>query len=94
MSTYYLTDLIDGRDIELTQVDTNEYGDIVGEVRIDGLLINRLMLTEGYAWAKRGYFDDKKWAGLESLAREKELGLWRSGDPTPPWDWRDIQQKS
>jgi endonuclease YncB( thermonuclease family) len=93
MSTYYLTDLIDGRDVEILQVETNEYGDIIAEVRIDGLSINQLMLTQGYAWAKRGYFDDRKWLGMEQLARKSGLGLWRSGDPMPPWDWREAQQK-
>ena len=30
MSTYYLTDLIDGREVQITKVDENEYGDIIG----------------------------------------------------------------
>ena len=60
---------------------------------IDGVSVNRRMLTEGYAWAKRGYFDDKTWAGLESLARKSGLGLWRNGNPVSPWDWREAQQK-
>jgi endonuclease YncB( thermonuclease family) len=93
MSTYYLADLIDGRDIEMVYIESNDYGDMLAEVRIDGLSVNQLMLTEGYAWAKRGYFDDRKWLGMESLARKGELGLWRSGDPMPPWDWREDRQK-
>lgn len=93
MSTYYLADLIDGRHVQITKIDVNEYGDLIAEVHIDGLSINRLMLTEGYAWAKRGYFDDKKWAGLESLARKSRLGIWRSGNPVSPWDWRSDQQR-
>lgn len=94
MSTYFLTDLIDGRDVQLTHLGTNEYGDVIAEVQIDGLSVNQLMLTRGYAWAKRGYFEDKKWAGLESIARKGGLGLWRGGDAMSPWDWREVRQKS
>lgn len=93
MATYYLTDLIDGRDVQVLKVADNEYGDIIGIVEIDGYSINRLMLTEGYAWAKRGYSQDKKWIGLESLAREGQLGLWRQGEPLSPWEWRELKLK-
>ena len=93
MSTYYLTDLIDGREVQIAKVDENEYGDIIGIVMIDGLAVNRLMLSQGYAWATRGSSRDKMFIGLESMARDGGLGLWRQGTPTSPWDWREMKLK-
>ena len=89
MSTYYLTDLIDGREVQISQISENEYGDIIGIVMIDGLTVNRLMLSQGYAWATRGSSRDKMFIGLESMAREGGLGLWRQNSPTSPWEWRE-----
>lgn len=93
MSTYYLTDLIDGRDVHISKMGENEYGDILGIVMIDGLAVNRLMLSQGYAWASRDSSRDNMFIGLESTAREGGLGLWRQGSPTSPWDWREMKLK-
>lgn len=94
VSKNYLIELIDGRQVTVRVEDTNDYGDLVGEVYLNELSINRLMLTDGFAWARRGLFEDPHWGGLESLARSKGFGLWRDGTPTAPWDFRQEAGKS
>lgn len=91
ISAYYLTDLLDGREVRLVVNGNNDYGDAVAEVFLDDLSINRLMLTDGYAWALRGRSEDPAMEGLESLARNKRLGLWRNDDPVSPWAFRELR---
>lgn len=94
ISKSYLIELIDGRQVRVRVEGTNDYGDLLGEVFLNEISINRLMLTDGFAWAKRGMFEDPGWAGLESLARGKGFGLWRDGTPTAPWEFRQQAGKS
>lgn len=93
-SIFYLKDLIDGRHVRIEVLGTNDYGDIIGEVFLNQLPINRLMLTEGYAWATRGKFRNRSWDSLESLARNKRMGLWRMDNPVPPWSYREELKNS
>jgi len=93
-SLFYLTELIDGREVRIEVYGTNDYGDIIGEVFLDQLSINRVMLREGYAWAARDEYGDKSWDGLESVARNRGLGLWRLGSPKAPWDYREELKNS
>lgn len=94
ISKNYLVELIDGREVKVEVDSRNSYGDLVGEVFLNSVSINRLMLTDGFAWAKRGVFEDPTWAGLESLARNKGFGLWRDGTPEAPWEFRAQAGKS
>jgi endonuclease YncB( thermonuclease family) len=60
-----------------------------GELFLDGVSINELLLKDGFAWASRDSFSDGLWLGLERLARKQSFGLWRNDQPMPPWKFRD-----
>ena len=86
----YLSDLVKMRTVVVVFQDKNQYGEPLGEIFLNNLSVNKLMLTDGFAWAKRGFFEDPSWQGLERLARDKSFGLWRESDAMEPWKFRKL----
>ncbi len=82
-----------GRVVTVEPQDQDRYGRLVGVVRLDGRDINAEMVAEGLAWAYRQYLQGpyaSTYSGLEERARHRHLGLWRQGNPLPPWEFRRI----
>lgn len=91
---YFLSDTVNGRSVTLTNVSTNDYGDLVAEIILTTFSVNGMMLTNGYAWAERDRGRNSHKKGLETLARNKSLGLWRDTNATSPWDYREMLSNS
>lgn len=53
-----------------------------------GQTVNKELVIAGLAWHFIKYSSDEEYDKLESIAREKKIGLWVDKDPTPPWKWR------
>lgn len=71
---------IEGRD---------DYDRVLGVVFHKGTDINLEMVKRGAAWHYKHYApDNKELADAEKAARSKRLGLWKSAQPTAPWDFR------
>ena len=85
----HLSEMVKSRSVVVEVHRTDSNGDLLGELFLDGISINELMLTDGFVWAKRGFFEDSSWAGLEHLARDKNFGLWRDDIVMPPWEFRE-----
>jgi micrococcal nuclease len=58
--------------------------------------VNERMVVIGHAWVMRGFYDHlpqdrkNKYNRLEFWAKSKKVGLWRTSDPIPPWEWRKM----
>jgi len=95
-----LIKLIGGHYVYIEANGIDEYGrtlatiyleDYQGSKRIN---VNERMVMLGHAWVMRQYYGhlsksrrdqlDK----LESWARSKRVGLWKTSNPIPPWQWR------
>jgi endonuclease YncB( thermonuclease family) len=56
--------------------------------------VNERMVMLGHAWVYHGYCAhlpqerQRQLHRLETWARSKNVGLWRTPDPIPPWKWR------
>lgn len=56
--------------------------------------VNERMVMLGQAWVLRAYYDhlpkdrQAKLDRLEAWAKSKKVGLWRTDNPIPPWQWR------
>lgn len=61
---------------------------ILATVFTDSRNINALMVTNGYAWHYKKYSADAVLAAAEVNARAARKGLWKSGNPVPPWEFR------
>lgn len=68
-----------GRKVRLVQVDTDEYGRLVCQVRVGGRSLSRALLRGGYAFAYswRASSTDHNHVELMTEARTRGKGLWR-----------------
>ncbi|ADW16416.1 nuclease (SNase domain-containing protein) [Desulfobulbus propionicus DSM 2032] len=80
-----------GRKISIKAIDHDRYGRVVALVYADGINVNEIMASSGYAWVYPQYCKKsfcREWKEKERMARTNRNGLWQDGDPTPPWEWR------
>lgn len=81
-----------GKAVTVDVKDRDQYNRVVGVVRLNGADINALMVREGMAWAYRRYLEGgyaSEYISLEEQARRQRAGLWRQGNPQPPWEFRN-----
>ena len=85
-SKQFLANLIAGEVVEVEENGKDRYKRTLGIIYYKGQDINAQMVLNGYAWAYVKY--SIIYVDHERLARKNKQGLWQSGDPTPPWEWR------
>lgn len=84
-----LRKLIDNKTVEVEVKDKDRYGRFVGVVYYNNLNVNLNILEKGDAWWYREYSKGNlEFSNAEKKAREEKLGLWKEGNPTPPWEYR------
>lgn len=67
----------------------DRYNRLIGVVINEkGDTVNKELVKAGLAWHYKKYSTDEEYDKLEFTARGNKVGLWRDGDPTPPWNWR------
>lgn len=77
-------------------LDIDRYRRAVSVVWLGERNINREMVREGFAWAYRQYLyrpHASEYIQAEEQARWERRGLWRQGNPQPPWEFRKMQKK-
>ena len=91
--------LIDGQQVEVAVLDTDQYGREVAQIRLHGRDINLAQIEEGHAWhyvsiAKRRQdkADFAAYSRAEAGARSSRFGLWRVQSPQAPWAYRKAQR--
>ena len=86
----YLLDVVESQTVRVEVHGKDQFGAILGELFVNQVSINELMLTDGYTWAINGIRANQNWPGLEQLARDQSFGLWRYEDVVPPWEYRKL----
>jgi micrococcal nuclease len=72
-----------------TEGKTDRYRRIIGEIILqDGTNVNKELVRNGFAWHFKKYSEYVEYAELETMARQKQVGLWADKYPTAPWEWR------
>lgn len=62
---------------------------ILGEILLqDGTNVNKELVKNGLAWHFKKYSDNNEYAGLETTAKQRQMGLWADKEPIAPWEWR------
>lgn len=84
----YLSDLVGNRTVILEMQQPDQDGTLYGELFLDGVSINKLLLKDGFAWAVRGKSEYRTWIGLEKIARDGAYGLWRYENAIAPWEYQ------
>ena len=85
-----LAELVFGKNVRVTVVDTDRYGRTVGRVSVGELDVASELVSSGAAWVYRRYATDPRLYALEEQAREQGRGLWGlpESQRIPPWEWR------
>jgi micrococcal nuclease len=83
-----LGDLIEGKTVEVQQVDKDRYGRVVANVHIGGTHVNRELVAKGLAWRYVQYDKKGEFTQVEQAAKTARKGLWADANPVPPWEWR------
>ncbi len=94
-----LSDLVFDRQVQVAYSKKDKYGRTVGKILVGGVDANLAQIKAGMAWHYKEYqreqsvADRDLYAQAEEDARRSKVGLWRDGDPVPPWDWRKEQKQ-
>lgn len=64
---------------------TDDYDRVLAVCTVQGVELNRTMVTDGYAWAFRKYSQD--YVGVEEEAARRRVGVWQAMNQTA-WDYR------
>lgn len=85
-----LSDLAFGKQATIESHEKDRYGRTVGRVYVNGVDVNRELVSIGAAWVYRQYNRDKSLLAVEAEARAAKRGLWSlpEAERIAPWDWR------
>ncbi|NNE04343.1 MAG: hypothetical protein HKN15_01280 [Xanthomonadales bacterium] len=87
---HYLSELINSKKVTIAMKADDRDGILRGEIFLDGVSINKLLLKDGFAWARRGSSGNRSWISIEKQARDHRFGLWRQHDAMAPWEYREL----
>jgi len=94
VSRQHLADAVFQRRVVVEYDKTDRYGRLVGKVLLNGQDECLAQVAAGLAWHYKKYegeqpvADRRAYAAAEDEARAARRGLWRDGEPVPPWEWR------
>ncbi len=70
-----LGDLIEGKTVEVQQVDKDRYGRVVANVHVGGVHVNRELVAKGLAWRYVQYDKKGEFTEAEQAAKTARKGL-------------------
>lgn len=100
-AAYGLIKLIGGRKVRLEEHGLDCHGRTLATIYVrhangeEWVNVSERMVVLGHAWVMYKLYDhlpkdrQDKLDRLESWARSKKVGLWRTQCPIPPWLWRN-----
>jgi len=85
-----LSDLAFGKQATVETSEKDRYGRVIGRIYVDGVDVNKELVSRGAAWVYRQYNHDKSLLAIEADARAAKRGLWAlpEAERVAPWDWR------
>jgi endonuclease YncB( thermonuclease family) len=85
-----LSGMVLGRQVKVAVQAVDRYGRMVAHLDLDGLDVNAEQIRRGMAWEYSHYHRNHALVALQEEARRVPRGLWVSGNPMPPWEWRKL----
>lgn len=83
-----MTEKVAGEEVIVQWTKKDQYGRILGDVRLGKRHINLEMVQDGLAWHYKQYSKSKELADAEDAARKAKKGIWSEKEPMPPWEFR------
>ena len=75
----------------------DRYNRVLAKIVLDGMDVNLLQVSRGYAWHFKKYrkqqslIDREAYSDAEFNAKKNKLGLWKEKKPIAPWNWRKMK---
>ena len=91
-----LAEMVAGKNITVIVYDIDSYGRSVGLLSVDGLNVNKEMVTRGYAWVYNQYNklpEKEEWLILQEKSKIEKKGLWKDLHSIPPWEFRKNRKR-
>ena len=89
-----MTEKVAGQEVVVEWTKKDQYGRILGEVRLGKRHINLELVQDGLAWHYKQYSKSKELAEAEDAARKAKKRLWADKESTPPWDFRKAEREA
>lgn len=77
--------------VDVLNYDEEEH--IIGKVTVDEKDLALALIEEGLGWYIDGTSSDKELSRAQKTAKKAKKGLWIQPKPTPPWTFRENQDK-
>ena len=103
-STYELTKILINKFVLLkskpskgNSYSVDRYNRVLAKIVLDGMDVNLLQVSRGYAWHFKKYrkqqslIDREAYSDAEFNAKKNKLGLWKEKKPIAPWNWRKMK---
>ncbi len=84
------------KEVEVVEVNRDQYNRLVGEVWVDDCCVNTQLLSEGFAVAYRHHLIGDyraRYLQAEDIARKHKLQFWSQAEIELPWDFRRRTRK-
>ena len=90
-----------GKKVRIKRLYTDNYQRSVAIVflcengKTDALSLNERQIQDGMAWVYDFFCTSQEcntWKFEEAMAKTRKIGLWKNPSPTPPWQWRALQE--
>lgn len=85
-----LSDMVRGKQVNVTSQAVDQYGRMVAHISVNGLDVNAEQIRRGMAWEYSHFHSNRALIALQEEARQEPRGLWALSNPTPPWEWRKL----
>ena len=90
----HLSALCFGKEVRVQQTGRpDRYGRLVAVLFLNGVNLNKAMVSAGYAWHFTKYSRDGSYSAAQAQARAARRGLWAQPGAVPPWEWRAMRRK-
>lgn len=87
---------VDHQRVRLDMMGIDRYRRAVAIVWLGPRNINLELVADGWAWAYKQHLDrpySPEFLEVEDKARKAQMGIWRQGNPQPPWEFRTTLSK-
>lgn len=74
--------------IALSKPEKGKYGRYIADLHIGDTWVNKEMVIGGHAWCDQVNSFNRTLYAAEQDAKSREVGLWATPTPNPPWIWR------
>lgn len=91
-----VSDLILGKTVLIDSITKDRYNRIVASVWINGMALDSILVSNGWAWNYEQYNTKKELANYQQTAINEHLGLWKCGanNVCPPSVYRSFNAKN